>query len=200
MEARDAGRVSECRAMRAAASMRARVITCFRNGKQFEHGIRVSFVLGKTFPDLDHLMDHLTQRCTDIPNGVRYIFTTTGKMVLRLEDLEHGQPYVISGVKQFHFLSYGQQPVSDSSLKSFSLASRPSPLDLLPSPATGKFVTLVNGRRPSVRSRVFLNLRTPKPFESVLKDLGDSVHLANPKILLNERGTEVRLSHDVSKA
>lgn len=203
--------------------MRARVITCYRNGKQFEHGIRVSFVLGKTFPDLDHLMDHLTQRCPDVPNGVRYIFTVTGKMVLRLDELEHGQSYVISGVKQFQFLPYGQpeqsQSDSSNSVKSYNGFDRKrDPLkvldqkksrsnDLLGSlMQTGtpdsrlnpgseiKVVTLVNSRHPSVRSRVILNLRTPKSFESVLRDLGDAVQLSNPKKLLNERGQEVRES------
>lgn len=205
---------SSSRALIAAANMKARVITCYRNGKQFQHGIRVSFIMGKTFPDIDHLMDHLTQRCPDVQNGVRYIFTSTGKMVLRLEDLEHGQIYVISGVKQFHFLPYGQpEQSSDSSnsVKSFNGLDRnrglPKPLDMTSSQLLAsslrnidsrlnmgsevKVVTLVNSRHPSVRSRVILNLRTPKSFELVLKDLGEAVQLSNPKRLLNERGIEV---------
>ena len=213
------GQVSTSRALLAAANMKARIITCYRNGKQFEHGIRVSFVLGKTFPDLDHLMDHLTERCSDVQNGVRYIFTVTGKMVLRLEELEHGQNYVISGVKQFQFLPYGQpehsQSDSSNSVKSYNGFDRKrDPLKLLDQKSRSndllgslmqsrnqdtrlnlgsevKVVTLVNSRHPSVRSRVILNLRTPKSFESVLRDLGDAVQLPNPQKLLNEKGQEV---------
>lgn len=208
--------VSSSRALLAAANMRARVVTCYRNGKQFQHGIRLSFIPGKTFPDIDHLMDHLTQRCPDIQNGVRYIFTVTGKMILRLEELEHGQPYVISGVKQFQFLPYGQQDHSSdssNSVKSYNGPERSKGLakaqltsgQLASSlrdvalesrqyvTSEVKVVTLVNSRHPSVRSRVILNLRTPKSFELVLKDLGEAVQLPNPKRLLNERGVEVSL-------
>lgn len=222
--ATDGQQVSSSRALVAASNMKARVITCYCNGKQFEHGIRVSFVLGKTFPDLDHLMDHLTSRCAEmhreIQNGVRYIFTVTGKMILRLEELEHGQNYVISGVKQFQFLPYGQlehsQSDSSNSVKSYNGFDRKrDPLKMLDQKSRSndvlgslmhgmhreeallnlgteiKVVTLVNSRHPSVRSRVILNLRTPKSFESVLRDLGDAVQLLNPQKLLNEKGQEV---------
>lgn len=209
------------RALLAAANMKARVITCYRNGKQFEHGVRVSFVPGKTFPDIDHLMDYLTNKCPDVQNGVRYIFTMTGKMVLGLSELEHGQKYVISGVKQFQFLPYGQgdhSSDSSNSVKSFNGFDRNrvyaglersnmsrSDNGLGTLRQTGlrngtdvNIVTLVNSRNPSVRSRVILNLRTPKSFDSVLRDLGDAVQVVNPKKLLNERGLEVRSGTRVS--
>src|ERR1700691_5231665 len=56
---------------------------------------------------MDSLMDFLTEKCPDIAYGVRYIFTLTGRMVIHLDELQHNMCYVMSGVKQFHFMEYG---------------------------------------------------------------------------------------------
>lgn len=199
-----------------AQNRKAKVVTFYRNGNQFEHGIRLSFVPGKTFPTMDHLMDFLTEKAPDIAFGVRYIFTTTGKMIANMDDLQHGQTYVISGVKQFRLLNYGlgdrsQLMDSSSSLHggsirddlssraTFSLPLRRSYNDLYTQKQRGqlpdlKVVTLISKQDRSVKSKVILNLRTPKSFESVLKDLADAVNIERPAKLLTETGQEVSIN------
>lgn len=216
-----------------AAQSKARNVTFYRNGKPFEHAVRLAFVVGgtkPTFRNLDTLMDYLTVKCPDIPYGVRYLFTLTGKIILRIDDLQHNQSYVMSGVKQYYFMNYGVTELSlngtkasesSSSVKSYTCSSKSDPIkprqpyyhshdslarlrhfsngygrDFL-SDTLGKVITLVNGWNPTVKSRVILNLRTPKSFESVLKDLGESVQLPNPKKLWTESGREV--TYDVQK-
>lgn len=238
------------KAFLAANSRKARVVTFYRNGRQFEHGVRLSFVVGKTFPHLDSLMDFLTDKCSDIAYGVRYIFTLTGRMVLHLDELQHNMCYVMSGVKQFHFLDYGvterewilKNSESSTSVISYSGSDGPSFGHLLgrryanagyyrsadnitngqifnsdtsnytsslnstsnSSQSTGvlnnltkrkveaKHMTLVNTANPSIKTKVLLNLRSPKSFEGILKDLGDAVKMTNPRKLFTETGHEVR--------
>jgi hypothetical protein len=237
------------KAILAAKSRKARVVTFYRNGRQFEHGVRVSFVVGKTFPHLDALMDFLTEKCSDIAYGVRYIFTLTGRMVLHLDELQHNMCYVMSGVKQFHFMDYGtteremmlKNSESSTSVISFS-GSDGTPYNNLKTnrysnggyyrsadnitngnnfsdtsnntsslnstgnssqstgvlnnynkrKADGKHMTLVNTANPSIKMKILLNLRSPKSFEAILKDLGEAVKMTNPKKLFTESGHEVR--------
>lgn len=195
-----------------AQSRKAKVVTFYRNGNQFEHGVRVSFVPGKTFPTMDHLMDFLTEKASDVPFGVRYIFTTTGKMIANMDDLQHGQSYVISGIKQFRFLNYGSNDRSQvldssaslngstrddlSSRATFTMPLRRSYNDLYTQKQRSqlpdiKVVTLISKQDRSVKSKVILNLRTPKSFESVLKDLAEAVNIDRPSKLLTESGQEV---------
>lgn len=243
------------RALLAAKGKKARVVTFYRNGRQFDHSVRVSFVVGKTFPHMDALMDFLTEKCPDIAYGVRYIFTLTGRMVVHVDELQHNMCYVMSGIKQFHFVDYGltereikmKNSESSTSVVSYSGSDGPllgtgigsryqngnyyrsadnlmngmyfngsnnfnggdssntsslnststssqstGVLNGLPSRKTdGKIITLINTANPSIKSRVLLNLRTPKSFESVLKDLGDAVKMSNPRKLFTEAGYEV---------
>lgn len=218
-----------------ASNRRAKVITFYRNGHQFEHGLRVSFVPGKTFLTMDHLMDHLTRKAPDISFGVRYIFTMDGKMIASLDNLIHGRSYVISGVKQFHPLKYGynertvdrtidRTPVDYassvngsynredvSSQATYNVPLRHSYNDLHSTRVEEqkrqqassnaqlnqlndlKVVTLISKQDSSVKSKVILNLRTPKSFESVLKDLAEAVNIDRPSKLLTQSGTEVRV-------
>src|SRR2546426_11101178 len=70
-----------------AAQSKARNVTFYRNGKPFEHAVRLAFVVGgtkPTFRNLDALMDYLTEKCPDIPYGVRYLFTLTDRKSTRL--------------------------------------------------------------------------------------------------------------------
>ena len=216
-----------------ASNRRAKVITFYRNGHQFEHGLRVSFVPGKTFLTMDHLMDHLTRKAPDVSFGVRYIFTMDGKMIASLDNLQHGKSYVISGVKQFHPLKYGfnertidrtpvdyassvngsyNREVDVSSQATYSVPLRRSYNDLhstrreeerrqqqasstdaqLNQLNDLKVVTLISKQDTSVKSKVILNLRTPKSFELVLKDLAEAVNIERPSRLLTQSGTEVR--------
>lgn len=194
-----------------------RMVTFFKNGEQFERGVRVSLILGKTFRNFDILCDYLTSK-TNIPYGVRYIFTLNGEPIHELHQLQHNASYVVSGVRQFQFLPYGQQDAMRKphiSLNSLVNGINREDLKLL-RPLTpqnkfniyekfplkapghtltfghdGKIVTVINSKEPELSSRVLLNLRNPSTFEIVLRDLGQAVQLPNAKKMFTAKGREV---------
>lgn len=86
---------------------KARLITFYRNGDPFHSGAKVSITPGKDFISLDGLCDYLTQRM-NIPHGVRYIFSLTGRRITYLGDLLDGYSYVVSGTRNFQEMAYGQ--------------------------------------------------------------------------------------------
>ena len=56
----------------------------------------------------------------------------------------------------------------------------------------GRIITIINNKDHSVRSRVLLNLRTPKAFEEIVKDLGQAVRMRNAKRMFTVSGQEVK--------
>lgn len=169
------------RALQAAKNRKARMVIFYKNGEAFSKPVRLSLVVGKTFKNFDSLCDYLTEK-TQVPLGVRYIFTVDGDRVDYIDQLQHGQTYVVSGVSKFHPLPYGQdaqrEPFVDE--KSFIPGVSREDLKLLkpPSPAIkfsileglesrlrgapssykngfgpeGKIVTIINKRNPVLRS------------------------------------------------
>ena len=214
----ESGYLGHSKALKEAQERTGRMVTFFKNGEQFERGIRVSLILGKTFKTFDLLCDYLTNR-TKVPYGVRFIFTLNGEQVTSLEQLQHNQSYVVSGVKQYQFLPYGQQ---DALRRPHQIASslvngikredlkllRPlSPqakfniYDKFPLKTQnlantsfvrdGKIVTVINGNDHDLKSRVLLNMKNPGSFEVVLRDLGQAVQMNNPHKMFTAKGREV---------
>ncbi|KAI1301465.1 putative echinoderm microtubule-associated protein [Halotydeus destructor] len=215
----DSGYLGQSKAMKEAQERTGRTVTFYNNGEQFNRGIKVSLIVGKTFRTFDLLCDYLNSR-TNIPLGVRYIFTMKGEPISSLDQLQHNQSYVISGTRQFQFLPYGQSEalrrphqvvsaiansVNREDLKLMLPLSPKQNLNIfsgslgkykgLSQPIIGqdgKIVTIINGREPNVQSRVLLNLRNPGTFEIVLKDLGQAVQVPNPLKMFTPKGREVR--------
>lgn len=197
---------------------KARMVTFFRNGDPFHSGTKVSIMPGKDFVTLDSLRDYLTQRM-NIPHGVRYIFSLTGRKIGDLEDLLDGYSYVVSGTKGFQELAYGQSGRMRSnavlSRAHLPLAIRKEDLKLyrpvspqvwrvrtpknlrsrsLPTQNEGKTITVVNSQNPTVFSRVLLNMRTTQTFEEIVGDLGQAIKLPQATRIYNQMGDEVRSS------
>lgn len=201
---------------------KARMITFYKNGDPFHSGTKVSIMPGKDFVSLDTLCDYLTQRM-NIPHGVRYIFSLTGRKITHLDDLLDGYSYVVSGTKNFQEMAYGQSGRMRASMVSrahLPLSIRREDLKLyrplspqdqrygkdwrlrspknlrsrsLPTQNEGKTITVVDSQNPTVFSRVLLNLRTTQSFEEIVQDLGQAVRLPQAKRLYNQTGDEVRI-------
>lgn len=196
---------------------KARMVTFFKNGDQFYSGTKVSIMPGKDFVTLDSLCDYLTQRM-NIPHGVRYIFSLTGRKISDLDDLLDGYSYVVSGTKAFQELAYGQSNRMRAAVVSrahLPLTIRKEDLKLyrpvspltsqvwrvrtpknlrsrsLPTQNEGKTITVVNSQNPTVFSRVLLNMRTTQTFEEIVEDLGQAIKLPQATRIYNQMGDEV---------
>lgn len=203
---------SGSKALKAASEHRAKIVTFYINGEPFKPGIRVSIVPGKDFHSLTSLYDYLNGK-SQVTFGVRYIFTVNGKRVTSIDDLESGLSYVISDSTRFQVLPYGKQDkqgkgannhngiiLNSEGVKSVSstlpLSTLPSILDHSPRSQSlnskeGKIVTIVNRKDPTLRTRVFLNLRSQRTFELVVKDLGQAVMVKDARRLYTSDGEEV---------
>ncbi|CAG2109261.1 unnamed protein product [Medioppia subpectinata] len=208
------------RALQEASDRKARKLTFYKNGEPFSNCITVSILPGRDFRTMEQLCTYLTDKIK-IANGVQYIFTTTGQRVLTLNELEHGQSYVVSGSKNFHSLSnipYGQNnnrhkpnAITFNAFNEKTRAFKEDDLKLLrplsskfntvyhninqpinTSYREGRIITIVNNKDHKLRSRVLLNLKSPKSFDIILKDLGQAVRIKNAKRMFTASGHEVR--------
>jgi len=201
------------RAIREANDRKARKVTFYKNGEPYSNGITISIMPGKDFKTMEQLCSYLTDKIK-IVNGVQYIFTQNGQRVCTLNELEHGQSYVVSGVKNFQKFSYGElnklkqnsQPLTTKSkllreddLKllrplssKFNTVYHSVNHQLNNSYREGRLITVVNNKDHKLRSRVLLNLKSPKSFEIIVKDLGQAVRIKNAKRMFTISGQEVR--------
>lgn len=84
---------------------KARLVTFYKNGDLFFPGIKISLRPGRDFSSFEALCNYLTPR-TDLPTGVRYIFTLGGRKVLSLDEFQDGGHYVCSSRKKFIPMNY----------------------------------------------------------------------------------------------
>lgn len=200
------------------AGNKAKMLTFYKNGDQFDPGVKVSLQPGKHFATIDNLYDYLTQK-TKLPRGVRYIFTLSGKRLTSLDDFEDRGSYVVSDIKTFHEMAYGASersrtthtsrrplaaPLREEDMKLFRPVSpgmvkrtktyrnAGSRSHSLPSSNEGKIITVVNGKEHHVYSRILLNLRATQTFEDILKDLGQAVKLKDASKMYSQKGQEIR--------
>lgn len=207
------------RAFKEANDRKARKVTFYKNGEPFSNGITVSIMPGKDFKTMEQLCSYLTDKIK-IVNGVQYIFTQNGQRVCTLHELEHGQSYVVSGTKQFQKFSYGELNkfkqiggINSQPLTTKSKLLREDDLKLLrplsskfntvyhsvnhqlnSSYKDGRIITVINNKDHKLRSRVLLNLKSPKSFEIIVKDLGQAVRIKNAKRMFTNSGQEVRVN------
>jgi len=204
------------RALQEAQDRKARKLTFYKNGEPFSSGITISIMPGKDFKTMEQLCTYLTDKIK-IVNGVQYIFTQNGLRVYTLNELEHGQSYVVSGIKNFQNYPYGQlnklKQIGGPHSQQFPIKSkllREDDLKLLrplsskfntvyhtvnqtvnTSYKEGRIITIVNNKDHKLRSRVLLNLRSPKSFEIIVKDLGQAVRIRNARRMFTVSGQEV---------
>lgn len=92
------------KAMQQAIQHRAKMVTFAVNGKPFSPQIRIA-LLAKEFPQLSHLLDHLTQR---LGYAVRYLFDLSGHRINSTSLLQHNRAYVASSSARFQPANYAR--------------------------------------------------------------------------------------------
>ncbi|XP_064481421.1 serine/threonine-protein kinase DCLK1-like [Ornithodoros turicata] len=171
---------------------RARRLTFYRNGDRFDKGLTYALSLEKV-RTFDALLEDLTRVMTDLPMGVRYIFTADGRdKVSQLDSLLEGESYVCASTDHFSKLEYGKQEPPPQWTLSRSTRGIPgmrtsnklhhfnSGMD---SPGGRNFIrpklvtVMRNGIRPRKAVRILLNHRTARSFEQVLDDVTRVIQL-----------------------
>lgn len=197
---------------------KARMVTFYKNGDTWSSGSKISIQPGKDFKSLNNLYDYLTQK-TNLPQGVRYIYTLDGSRIKDLRELEDGKSYVVSSTKHFQNVPYGQEkrlrtaapvksfapvgfreddlkllrPVKpEDKIHSKNTPYRGSGSHSLPGEQDSRIIRVINNKEQGVQSRILLNLRTVQPFEKVVEDLGETVKLKNASKMLTSWQQEVR--------
>ncbi|KAJ6221100.1 hypothetical protein RDWZM_006912 [Blomia tropicalis] len=217
--------IGSSRAFKEAAGRKARKIHFYQNGKPYVPKLAISLIPGKDFHSFEQLCEFLTEK-SKLLNGVQYIFTTNGRRVNTIDELEHDQSYVISGSKSFVSCPYGLikrtepkvpkisnryrfireddlkliRPLSSKYNNIYSTVDQTNAA--YANNADSRIITVVNNRNHSIQSNVILNLKSPKSFTNLLNDLGQSVRLYLPKRMFTSSGLEVKsvshLKHDLS--
>lgn len=201
------------RALREAAGRKAKKVHFYQNGRPYATKLTVS-IASKDFQCFEQLCQYLTEK-SHLLNGVQFIFTLNGKRVATLDELEHGQSYVISGSKAFMPYPYGLLKVAAPRISRISnryRLVREEDLRLI-RPLSSKYnnvyananqatcflqnsldtrvVTIVNNQNHNISSRVILNLKSPKSYDNLLRDLGQAVRMHVPKRMFTSSGLEV---------
>ncbi|PAV56765.1 hypothetical protein WR25_05025 [Diploscapter pachys] len=86
----------------------AKKINVFKNGDPYHKGIKV--VITSRMHDFDVLLNTISEKI-DLSHGAKRIFTTAGKQVKAIKDLEDGKDYVASS-GHFSPLKYGSNPIA----------------------------------------------------------------------------------------
>ncbi|PAV90898.1 hypothetical protein WR25_24203 isoform B [Diploscapter pachys] len=86
----------------------AKKINVFKNGDPYHKGIKV--VITSRMHDFDVLLNTISEKI-DLSHGAKRIFTTAGKQVKAIKDLEDGKDYVASS-GHFSPLKYGSSPIA----------------------------------------------------------------------------------------
>ena len=202
------------RALREAAERKAKKVHFYQNGHPYAAKLTVS-IAGKDFHTFDQLCQFLTDKSL-LHNGVQYIFTTNGRRVTTLNELEHDQTYVISGAKNFLPYPYGivkavaprisnisnrykfvreddlrlLRPLSSKYNNVYANVNQLGCMPLQNNP-DNRMITIVNNQNHNITSKVILNLKSPKSFDNLLRDLGQAVRMYLPKRMFTSSGLEV---------
>lgn len=229
------------RALKDAATRRAKLLHFYQNGHPYVHRLTVS-IGPKDFGSFEQFCAYLTEKCRPqslLLAGVQYLFTTNGKRVTTLDELEHDQEYVLSGGRTFLPHPYGAGTIRIGGTGAMATTTprissrykllREDDLRLL-RPLSSKYnsvyatangsvggtypvnsriyypqtttangvesrlVRIVNNQNHAISSRVILNLRSPKSFDTMLRDLGQAVRMPVPKRMFTSSGLEVSRS------
>lgn len=201
------------RAFKEAAERKAKKVHFYQNGRPYAAKLTVSMIPGKDFHSFEQLCQFLTDK-SQLLNGVQYIFTTNGRRVVTMAELEHGQSYVISGSKNFWPHPYGivklQAPriskisnrykfvreddlrlLRPLSSKYNNVYANANHVTVPHSNGDNRIVTIVNNQDHAISCKVILNLKTPKSFDNLLRDLGQAVRMNLPRRMFASSGLEV---------
>lgn len=180
-------------------------VTFYRNGDKHFKG-RTLFITKQRYRSYETLLEELS-RLIPLPYGVRNVFTSAGRLINSINELEDGSFYICSSGDQLirnmdyeksakilskseKELPEGMQNIaisapSDSS--STSSSSRSKNANTKP-----KIITIINKER-GLKSKILLNRKTAKNYEDILRDISEMMKLQGEYVqeLTSENGRKV---------
>nr|XP_055064055.1 serine/threonine-protein kinase DCLK1a isoform X4 [Misgurnus anguillicaudatus] len=171
---------------------KAKKVRFYRNGDRYFNGI-VYAISSDRFRTFDGLLADLTRTLSDntnLPQGVRFIFTIDGsKKITNIDQLVEGESYVCCSTEAFKKLDYTSNVNPNWSVNVKALGSIKCPTSLactilgLHSKESKDFirpklVTVIrSGVKPRKAVRILLNKKTAHSYEQVLTDITDAIKL-----------------------
>uniref|UniRef100_A0A914GQY5 non-specific serine/threonine protein kinase n=1 Tax=Globodera rostochiensis TaxID=31243 RepID=A0A914GQY5_GLORO len=161
--------------------LQGRRIRLYRNGDRFFKGIWYTVIpsLRSWSAFLEDLQKiHFFIGSISIPQGVRFIFHVSGEQCNTLEEIQHGQSYVVSSADKFKRIDYANAAQPMWSFVSNKLSEPPKyglretftrePNDFV----HPRIITIIrNGIKPRRVVRHLLNKRTAQSFDMVISDI-----------------------------
>lgn len=146
-------------------------VTLYRNGDRHFPGI--SFVVGPQIKSWSYLLDQMTARTKPPWGAVRKVFhLDTGKRISAIDDLEHGEAYVVARMEAFKRVNY--YDIQDVNTKN-RLYEKPKP-KMKPKKVEGRNViempitiyVLAQDDRKGIVTKLVLKSRDRTSFQHVL--------------------------------
>uniref|UniRef100_A0A183CHP4 non-specific serine/threonine protein kinase n=1 Tax=Globodera pallida TaxID=36090 RepID=A0A183CHP4_GLOPA len=161
--------------------LQGRRIRLYRNGDRFFKGIWYTVIpsLRSWSAFLEDLQKiHFFIGSISLPQGVRFIFHVSGEQCNTLEEIQHGQSYVVSSADKFKRIDYANAAQPMWSFVSNKLSEPPKyglretftrePNDFV----HPRIITIIrNGIKPRRVVRHLLNKRTAQSFDMVISDI-----------------------------
>lgn len=166
------------------ARKKAKRIRFYRNGDKFFNGI-VFAVTPEKYRNFDSLVNDLTRAlCPNVilPSGVRVIFTMDGKKVQKIDELEDGKSYVVSGQNEiFKKIDYYSTNVKKgTSLTGLTVKSNVDSKQTFPPLIyiKSRIITLIrNGIKPRKIARLLLSKRNSSSVGHVFEAITEVIKL-----------------------
>lgn len=195
--------------------IQAKKVTFFRNGDPFFKGV-VLAISPKVYPSIDSLIldanRHPICDVSVLPKGIRYVFSTDGKRIASLDELQEGKGYVFSSTESFKPLQYGsgnpmllrsRLPASDTLQQDVSSVSsyneelnqlEMSINDICNFNASKTIYVIRAGPRPRYTTKMTLNQETDTSLELVMESIEQNLMMCKGGIkhLCSVSGNKVR--------
>lgn len=163
-------------------------VTFYRNGDKYFKG-RTLFVTKQRYRSFESLLEDLS-RVIPLPYGVRNIFSSAGRNINSINELEDGEYYICSSgdqlIKNIDYenndkvqnktsngLPEAMQNIAISAPSDSSTSSSTRSKNSKPKP---KIITVLNQDR-GLKCKILLNKKTAKNYEDILKDISEMLKL-----------------------
>ncbi|KAL3276351.1 hypothetical protein HHI36_011734 [Cryptolaemus montrouzieri] len=166
-------------------TQKAKRIRFYHNGNKFFSGIVIPVTTDR-YRSFDSLTTELTNILTKnvtLPSGVRHVYTTDGKKISSIDELEDGKEYICAGKGEiFKKVEYSKTDTLRSNKKKSASKISPNissaPKVVPPNCVRPRIVTLIrNGIKPRKVMRLLLNKRNASSMDQVLGALTDVANL-----------------------
>lgn len=167
--------------------LQGRRIRLYRNGDRFFKGIWYTVIpslrtWSAFLEDLQKI--HFLINSLALPQGIRFIFNADGEPCFGLEDIRHGQSYVVASTEKYKRIDYANAAQPMWSFVSSKLSEPPKcglretfqrePNEFV----KPRIITIIrNGIKPRRLVRHLLNKRTAQSFDMVISDITAIVKL-----------------------